>query len=224
MGSIYGSVAKFNDVTDSLNPTVVDAAGADSLSNISAIDIGTGPTDRNAQCVAVKSIFMKMSVHNDIYSNAAINVGNAAIAVSDVRWRIVVVLDKQPNKAAIVAASIWELPTDWNTPLNLDNRKRVKILKTFTGVIRCSDRTKFSNNFDSNTLNQLAKGESKQDYKLWMKFKKPLRVEYDTAAVTGVIGDIVDNAISVWFMVHRFNSTYNKTSMQLYARTRFVSC
>ncbi len=226
MGSIYGSVPKFNDVTDTLTSTAAAGNGADKLDNMSAIDIGTGPTDRNAQCVAIKSIYMNYEISVSGIEVAAASIAQVSTWNSDLNWQLLVVLDRQPNKAALTAALIWEDPTDFKSALNLDNRKRIKVLKKFKGHLTLGDRglTSSTSNATPETTVQYARGTARVQRKMWMKFKKPMKIEYDTASTTGVIGDIVDNAISVWFMVDLFLATYLIPKAQFYIRTRFVSC
>ncbi len=222
MGSIYGSVPKFNDVTDVLTTTAEGPIGADKLDNISAIDIGTGPTDRNAQCVALRSIYMNFNVLVPAFTGDT-TIAGSVTNLPDVNWQILVVLDRQPNKAALTAALIWEDTADFKSPLNLDNRKRIKVLKKFKGHMTLATRSKLSNKTSGSDLYGLARGTCIGEYKYFLKFKKPLRVEYDTGAVTGVIGDIVDNAISVWLQVNKWGATL-ATQSALHIRTRFVSC
>ncbi len=222
MGSIYGSTPKFNDVTDTLTVTAANATGADKLDNISAIDIGTGPTDRNAQCVALTSIYLRFTMNVPQFNDPTMTTAEASPIGRAWGWKVLLILDRQPNKAALSAADIWELVTDWNTPLNLDNRKRIKILKVIHGRFDGSQYMQFSNT--SAGVNEVLRASVEQNRKYYMKFKKPLKVEYDTGATTGVIGDIVDNAISVWFVSQEYQVNQIEPLVKLYARTRFVSC
>ncbi len=224
MGAIYGSVPKFNDVTDTLTVTAVDSAGADKLDNCSAIDVGTGPTDRNAQCVAVKSFYFNFTVLLEKYVNAALTTANAGTALECYQWRILIVLDRQPNKAALTAANIYELTTNWRSPLNLDNRKRIKILKKIEGHMAPGPHTVTAAVSGSTTTMLFVRPAIQQNRSIYMKLKKPLRIEYDTAATTGVIGDIVDNAVSVWFMAEGYDATFLIPKLLVFCRTRFVSC
>ncbi len=223
MGSIYGSVPKFNDVTDTLTVTGAAGNGADKLDNLSAIDIGTGPTDRNAQCVAIKSIYLRMSVYQDGLGVADLTFANALKMMEDVQFTILMVLDRQPNKAALTAALIWENPTDFKSPNNLDNRKRIKILKRWNGTFKAAQHTEMTTGSAVATPTGV-RGSIVQTRKTFMKLKKPLKIEYDTSATTGVVGDIVDNAISLWMMVENWDVTYQTAGLALYCRTRFVSC
>ncbi len=222
MGSIYGSVPKFNDLKDTLTITGEAGNGADSLDNVSDIDIGTGPTDRNAQCVAIKSLYIEFSCNMPNFSDATMTTSEAVVVMPQVNYVVLILLDRQPNKAALVAANIWEDPTDFNSPLNLDNRKRIKVMKKYKGSMNLAAYTKFSNT--SAGVNEVVRGLIKQHRKCYMKFSKPIKVEYDTAAVTGVVGDIVDNAISVWYMTDRYLASTILPTMNLFCRTRFVSC
>lgn len=224
MGSIYGSVPKFNDVTDTLTTTGVAGTGADKLDNMSAIDIGTGPTDRNAQCVAVKSLYINFTVGVPQFADDSITHTLGQQVIPLVPWKVLIILDKQTNKAALTAALIWEAPGDFNSPLNLDNRKRIKVLKMFKGTMDLAKVTKVATGATAGTDMMIIRGTTNVQRKCWMKFKKPLKIEYDTAAVTGLVGDIVDNAISMWLVTDVWNTNYVIPRCFLYARTRFVSC
>lgn len=222
MGSIYGSVPKFNDVKDTLTTTGSAGNGADSLDNVSAIDIGTGPTDRNAQCVALKSLYINATIVMDANIDATISTTELSLAIAEVNWQMLIILDRQTNKAALTAALIWEDPTEFNSPLNLDNRKRIKVLKKVRGKIRPNDVSQATSHTAVNWLH--ARGRSATQRKIFMKFKKPMKIEYDTAAVTGLVGDIVDNAISVWFMAEFWDTPDLIAKVAIFCRTRFVSC
>lgn len=223
MGSIYGSVPKFNDVTDTLTTTAVAGNGGDKLNNMSAIDIGTGPTDRNAQCVALRSLYINYLISVPSFATATSTIAVMATHLFDINWQVLIVLDRQPNKAALTAALIWEAPGNFRSALNLDNRKRIKILKKFSGHISQAAHAQVSNSTSGSDLFGIARGTCQYEKKVFMKFKRPLKIEYDTGATTGVVGDIVDNAISMWLIVDNWSAT-SATACTLYARTRFISC
>lgn len=223
MGSIYGSVPKFNDVTDTLTVTAAAGNGADKLDNVSAIDIGTGPTDRNAQCVAVKSLYINYEIFLASHTDTAATAATIASKIPDINWQLLVILDRQPNKAALTAALIWESPTTFLSPLNLDNRKRIKILKKYKGKMNLAAHSNAAGYSTGVTTALFWRAFASTQRKCYMKFKKPMQIEYDTGATTGVIGDIVDNAISIWLMTDRAAADA-LLSCSLYARTRFVSC
>ncbi len=171
MGSIYGSVPKFNDVTDQLTVTGAAGNGADKLDNASAIDIGTGPTDRNAQCVAIKSMTVRYQPEMIGDSELLVSAANLQLAMTDVNYRLLVVLDRQPNKAALTAALIWEDPSLFTSPLNLDNRKRIKILKEVRGRFHAAGATQVVYSGTAATP-FYSKGAIVYQRKFWMKFKK----------------------------------------------------
>ncbi len=222
MGSIYGSTPKFNDLTVGLTTTASGTSGSGSDSNLTQVSVASGPTARNNMCIAVESLYLNITVYRTGGSYTDLTDAQAKAAMNDIPWKLAVVLDKQPNKAAIAATGIWE-STDFESPLNLDNRKRVKILKTTKGIMHATNATAMAGATPGTNWN-LVKGNEVAMRKIFLKFKTPIKVEFDPDSTGGAIGQITDNAISIWIYQEDFLATYAAITANVYSRIRFRDC
>ena len=108
MGSIYGDTPKFKDQADTLTVTAAERDGADSTPTITPVSVASGPTGRNNMCIAVESIYIKGKAFLSEDAFIDIATSYAADSMSAVRCKVIVILDRQPNKAAISVENIWE--------------------------------------------------------------------------------------------------------------------
>ncbi len=214
-----GGNKKFVDLQDTLTTTGTGTTGADNASNLTIVAVASGPKNRNNMAIAVHSLYIRGDVELTGIADGDASVTDASETMIRGYVRIAVVLDKQPNKSAITAAQIWDF-NDVNSPLNLDQRKRVKILLDKTCPISRSQVSYTSN--DEATLMLLAGGNVRLLKKWYLKFKKPIRVEFDPDVPDGAITDITENAISIWIMTGTFATTNYVPKFNFISRVRFT--
>ena len=193
MGSIYGGTAKFKD--NSGNDTILTAANWRNVSdNLTDISVASGPTGRNNMCVAIKSIQIMMTIR---FNSAAyfqdisiLSPGQAERMSADAPVHFQVILDKQANKAAATAVQIWADNSAGyasQSPKNLDNRKRFTTLHTSKCLLR--KKLFLGGHADAGGVTTaVIEGSTVVYKKIFLQFKRPIKVEYDPASTTGGIG------------------------------------
>ncbi len=223
MRSIYGSTPKFVDTADTLTVTASDPIGADSTNTVTGVNVESGPSGRTNMCIAVTSIYCKFHALLPAYQDVSITPANANLALLHCHWQMAIILDKQPNKAVLTPALIFALTSAFQSPLNLDNRKRIKILFRTSGRLDPGASSAFCASSVADEL-LLARPLVGQQRKVYLKLKKPIQVEFDAQSTTGLITDTMENAISVWFWTEDYNATYHIPAMYHYTRIRYHDC
>lgn len=117
---------------------------------------------------------MKITIRSIQFKGYTLSTATTGI---DQGHRITLVLDRQSNGVAPALLTDYFTPGDWNGLRNLANRKRFKIIidKTYA-------------------LNASAEPGSWRAVKFYIKFRRPIIVEYNTANF-GTVADIVCNSI-----------------------------
>ena len=128
---------------------------------------GSSASQRIGQKVSVRSLEIRL--YNQVTAGTGV----------DQLHRQLVVMDRQANGAPPAIANILSA-ADVAAPRNLEYRKRFKVLldKTFT-------------------LNATAEPGSQKWRKYYIKFKRPIVVEFN-AGVAGTIADIVTNSLYIF--------------------------
>lgn len=156
------------------------------LTLINGLSLGNTSTTRIGQKVAIQSLELK-------YRAAVV-----ATTGLDQTHRILLVLDRQCNGAALTLADVI-VPANTEGLRNLASRRRYKILQDIR--------------FD---LNAAAESGSSHAGKLYMKFKKPILVEFN-AGNAGTVADISSGSI---YMIHLGSNAAGITAGTCAAVTR----
>ncbi len=214
------SVKKFVDVSDSLLVTAVGPVGAIQTNNLTPVAAASGAQGRNNMCIAIHSLQIRAVIFDEQTVSGAITLAQMLTAAREYTTRVTILVDKQPNKAAISAAEIWS-GSNILTPLNLDNRKRVKIIRDHTSVIR--KKVAFTRNNAADTYSA-AISKIHNHFEWYIPFKTPIKVEFDPDSTLGGIAQITDNAFSIWLMTGHYDVTYAAAKMDYTCRIRYTDC
>lgn len=146
--------------------------------------------------LANQRVGMKVSIRSlEIRLNNTVN-ANDVTQIN--RW--MVVLDRQANAAAPAALTDILTTADVFGMRNLANRKRFKIMLDKTAVVP----------------DQAISGTGGRYWKVYMKFRRPLIVEYN-ANIAGNIGDISSNSL---YLITIGNIAAGATCTGVYGATR----
>ncbi len=214
------SVKKFVDVTDTLAVTATGKAGAVQTDNLTPVAVASGAGSRNNMCIAIHSLQIRGSVANEAEFNDTITLNNLTIAQRVAEVRITILIDRQPNKTAITADTIWS-GTTIHSPLDLDIRKRVKIVKDTSFLVGNPVLMTRDNAADTYSASS---GVHRIPFKWYIPFKKPIRVEFNPDSTLGTIAQITENAFSIWIMSDKFTTTYYEPTLIYTSRIRFTDC
>lgn len=168
-----GAEWKYIDTADAY---AVNTGGT--LTLINGLSLGNTATTRIGQKVLLQSLEVKFR--------------NAVVATTglDQTHRIMIVLDRQCNGAALTLAEVIN-PTNTEGLRNLASRRRFKILQDIR--------------FD---LNAATESGSSYSNKVYMRFKRPIMVEYN-AGNAGTVADISSGSI---YMIHLGSNVAGNTA------------
>lgn len=158
---------------------------------------GTAATQRIGQNVSIKSIEVKLRMQV-----------TPATGV-DQFVRVLIAVDRQPNGAAPVIGDLLTA-TSVTAPRNLNNRKRFKILMDKPYAM-------------GGILNGAGSGSQTSNLRMvkkYMKFKRPIVVEYNTGNA-GTVADITSNSIYM-FTLGTEAAGNTDTNMLGYIRIRYT--
>lgn len=212
-----GGTKKFWDTADTLTVTAAERTGADSTATLVDIDVASGANGRSNMTINLHSLYIRGDIEVGPLDLSAAAGATASAALTQGYVRIAIILDRQPNGAAIASTSIWK-SDDINSPLNLDSRKRVKVLldKTFKLPAPIGQWTHDGTNMD------IYRGAVQVPKKWYLQFKKPIRVGYDDTESEGTIANTMENVVSIWFMTSHFVTTNYVPTFKYICRARFT--
>jgi len=158
---------------------------------LNGLQPGSSASQRIGMKVAIRSLEMKL-----------IGFANNGTGV-DQEHRWLVLLDRQANGAAPTALTDFLAAGNTKGLRNLANRRRFKIIR---------DKRYYVN----------ASGEpgSAREFNLYMKFRRPLMVEYN-AGVAGTVADIVSNSLYL-VLIGQYAPGATAGMLQGYARIRYT--
>lgn len=158
---------------------------------LNGLQPGSSASQRIGMKVAIRSLEMKL-----------IGFANNGTGV-DQEHRWLVLLDRQANGAAPAALTDFLAAGNTKGLRNLANRRRFKIIR---------DKRYY--------LNASGEPGSAREFNLYMKFRRPLMVEYN-AGVAGTVADIVSNALYL-VLIGQFSPGATAGMIQGYARIRYT--
>lgn len=214
------SVKKFWDTVGTLTTT---GAGTDVAVSIYLVDVdaASGANNRNNMCIAIHSINIRCYIQNPKTTFGAITLGQAEEVTHEAGYRITALVDKQPNGALINQALIWNESTI-NSSINLDSRKRVRILRDVSDKLPPFN-LQFTRNNGADTY--VGAGFPPAKYYNWyIPLKIPIRVEYDPSGTAGDISKCTQNAIFLFLSGASWAATWRTIQLTYSVRIRFTDC
>lgn len=174
---------KYHDLSGQTTP----ALASPSIEVLNAIAQGdTGSTRDGDQC-KILSIQNRMTVKNN--------------SANSMYYRVIFILDKQGDSALPTLADVFETTTTPLSPLQMDNSRRYKVLKDFSGLLAPSGLD----------------GDTKQ-IKFYHKFSDKACPKVRYSGSTGVVASIASNPI--YMIVWPYSST--AATENHYIRVRYV--
>lgn len=214
------SVKKLRDTVGTLTTT---AAGMDNAVSIYICDVdaASGAKGRNNMCIAVHSISIRFFVENPQTIEGVVTLSQLEQVTANNIFRASLIIDKQPNGALINQALIWN-EASVNSALNLDSRKRIRVLRDVTDTLK--PRTASFTRDNAADTYVAAVGLHPSMYNWYIPLKTPIRVEYDPDETDGDITKCTQNAMWLFLGARRFTATYKTIRLTYSCRIRFTDC
>lgn len=192
-GALVNTESKYFDVT--IEPVAIPkliAGGNWGASNLMGTTTMAGPvrgsaiTERNGNKIFVRKLAVRGTIQCAEYS---------AGANSSHTTRLLLVQDKQTNGSASAGSAIISSNTgaggkpinDWQ---NVDNFGRYRVLKDIRINVPCGQAV-----YDG--TNKVYAGEER-NFRMTVKFKKPICVRFSGSTAPGAIADVVDNSFQIF--------------------------
>jgi len=195
---------KFADVLDPATSTTVNVAhlnpvagllGSCGITSFPAIKQGAGVTERVGSKVYIESLIAKVRL-TAYYSTDVTELGHSP----DVFFRVVVFIDKQPNKTVLTTSTAGPLLF---APMVSGTSATANAITQANRNLEYSSR--FSILYDrEHKLSRDAvidsSEEAEKHVSIYKKFRKPLKVVYESGTTSGLPGTIIDNSmyVAVW--------------------------